>query len=110
MEHFGMDLHSKTSEIVGFSAGSMILQKSIRTTERHLRQVFGRRPSGRTLLECGCQSTWAYRILRDLGHDVVVVNPRRIRLIAESTLKCDRIDAEILAQLAGLDRTIPRSL
>jgi len=30
---------------------------------------------------------------------VVVVNPRRIRLVAESSLKTDRIDAEILARL-----------
>jgi transposase len=33
-----------------------------------------------------------------MGHEVVVVNPRRIRLIAESSLKTDRIDAEILAR------------
>lgn len=32
-----------------------------------------------------------------MGHEVVIVNPRRVRLIAESTLKTDRIDAEILA-------------
>ena len=34
---------------------------------------------------------------------MVVVNPRRVRLIAESTLKTDAIDAEILARLAGSD-------
>lgn len=43
------------------------------------------------------------RLLRELGHQVVVVNPRWVRLIAESTFKTDAIDAEILARLAGSD-------
>ena len=51
------------------------------------------------MLESGGQSSWAARVLGEMGHEVVVVNPRRIRLIAESTLKTDRIDAEILARL-----------
>jgi transposase len=37
------------------------------------------------------------------SHDVTVVNPRRVRLIAESTLKTDGIDAEVLARLSRLD-------
>jgi transposase len=49
-------------------------------------------------------------LLRDLGHDVVVVNPRRVKLIAESTLKTDRIDAEILARLLRGDRTLLRPI
>jgi len=32
-----------------------------------------------------------------------VVDPRKIRLIAESTLKCDKVDAEILARLSRFD-------
>jgi transposase len=43
-----------------------------------------------------------------MGHEVVVVNPRRVRLIAESTLKTDRIDAEILAWLCRQDEALLR--
>jgi transposase len=42
-------------------------------------------------------------LLCELGHEVTVVNPRRVRLIAESTLKTDGIDAEVLARLSRLD-------
>jgi transposase len=42
-------------------------------------------------------------LLCELGHEVTVVNPRRVRLIAESTLKTDSIDAEVLARLSRLD-------
>ena len=37
-----------------------------------------------------------------------MVNPRRLRLIAESTLKSDRIDAEILARLSRFDLELLR--
>ena len=43
-----------------------------------------------------------------MGHEVVIVNPRRVRLIAESTLKTDRIDAEILAWLGRQEETLLR--
>jgi transposase len=42
------------------------------------------------------------RLLKEMGYDVLVVNPRQIRLIAESTWKCDRLDAEILARLSRM--------
>jgi transposase len=38
----------------------------------------------------------------------VVLNPRRVRLIAESTLKSDTIDAEILARLSRFDLKLLR--
>lgn len=48
-------------------------------------------------------SPWVDRLLRELGHEVYVVNPRRVRLIAEATLKTDKVDAETLARLVRID-------
>jgi transposase len=39
-------------------------------------------------------------LLRELGHEVVACHPRRLRLIAESRNKNDRVDAEVLARLS----------
>src|SRR3954447_19438939 len=100
VEHFGIDLHQKHSEICGLEAsGKVKIQERVATSEAGLRKVFGKRKSCRVVLESGGQSSWAARVLGEMGHEVVVVNPRRIRLIAESSLKTDRIDAEILARL-----------
>ncbi len=41
--------------------------------------------------------------LKDLGHEVIVANARRARLIAESNRKNDRLDAKTLARLARID-------
>jgi transposase len=46
------------------------------------------------------------RNLRSLGHDVVVANPARVRLIAEATLKNDTVDAMTLARLVRADRAL----
>lgn len=104
MEYFGIDVHSKYSEICGLSEeGKVTVRRRIPTTETALRRFFGPRERSQVTLESGPVTPWVYRLLCELGHDVTVVNPRRVRLIAESTLKTDGIDAEVLARLSRLD-------
>ncbi len=55
------------------------------------------------VLEVGPRSPWLSRMLAELGHDVIVANPRRVRLIARSHRKTDRSDAEHLARLGRFD-------
>ena len=104
MKHLGIDVHLKSTEICELSAKGKVLDRSrVPTTESGLRSYFGRRKRRRVVMECSGSTPWVYRLLKELGHEVVVVDPRKIRLIAESTLKCDRVDAEILARLSRFD-------
>ncbi len=57
----------------------------------------------RVVLEVGPRSPWLSRMLAELGHDVIVANPRRVRLIARSQRKTDRSDAEHLTRLGRFD-------
>ena len=43
------------------------------------------------------------RLLRSLGHELIVANPRQVKLISESSRKDDRLDAQTLARLARID-------
>jgi transposase len=54
----------------------------------------------RIALEAGTHSPWVSRLWIALGHEVLVANPRKLRLIAESDAKHDRADARLLARLA----------
>jgi transposase len=54
-------------------------------------------------LEVGTHSRWASRVLARLGHEVVVANPQKVRLIAESDRKTDALDARTLARLVRVD-------
>lgn len=104
MEYLGIDLHSKYSEVCGISEGGEItVRRRIPTTETSLRRFFGSRDRAKVTIESGPVTPWVNRLLGDLGQDVTVVNPRRVRLIAESSLKTDGIDAEVLARLSRLD-------
>ncbi len=104
MEHLGIDVHQKYSEICGVGEqGEVTVRRRLATTESSLRRFFKSRPRCRVILECGPMTPWIYRLIRELGHEVVVVNPRRVRLIAESTLKTDKMDAEVLARIGRLD-------
>jgi transposase len=57
----------------------------------------------RIALEIGTHSPWISRLLSELGHEVIVANARKVRLIGESRKKDDRLDAQTLARLARID-------
>jgi transposase len=50
-------------------------------------------------IEAGNQTAWVYEWLMGLGANVIVVNPAKVKLIAESRRKTDKIDAKILCEL-----------
>jgi transposase len=83
--------------------GEVIQEGSVATTKKGLNQVFGALSRCRVALEVGTHSPWVSRQLADMGHEVIVANARRVRLIAESSRKDDRLDARALARLARID-------
>ena len=48
----------------------------------------------RVALEIGTHSPWISRLLSELGHEVIVANARKVRLIGASRKKDDRLDAQ----------------
>jgi len=104
VEHCGIDLHLKSSEVcVLDEAGRVSERAHIPTTEKAFRRWFGCREGMRICIEASGLSPWVGRILSELGHEVIVANAQRVRLIAESNLKNDRVDAETLARLVRMD-------
>jgi transposase len=83
--------------------GEVIQEGSVATTKKGLNQVFGALSRCRVALEVGTHSPWVSRQLAGMGHEVIVANARRVRLIAESSRKDDRLDARALARLARID-------
>jgi Transposase len=84
-------------------AGQIQQEQRVRTNAKGLREVFGGMPHSRVALEIGTHSPWVSRLLSELGHEVMVANARRVRLIGESRRKDDRLDAQTLARLARID-------
>jgi transposase len=99
----GLDLGDRNSWYsVLDEAGQVQLEQRVRTHAQALRDVFGAMPRSRIALETGTHSPWISRLLGELGHEVIVANARKVRLIGESRKKDDRLDAQTLARLARI--------
>jgi transposase len=99
-----LDLGDRNSwYCVVHGAGQIQQEQRVHTNAKALREVFGAMPRSRIALEIGTHSPWISRLLGELGHEVIVANARKVRLIGESRKKDDRLDAQTLARLARID-------
>lgn len=100
----GIDLGDTYSNLCILDAdGAVSEELRVRTTPAALRRQLERLPPSRVVLEVGSQSPWLSRLVSEVGHECIVANPTEVRLIAQSTQKTDRSDAETLARLARVD-------
>jgi transposase len=100
MEHIGIDVHKKESQICILTEGGELIERWVRTESRRLAEVLGERPCARILLEASTESEWVARCLEGLGHHVVVADPNFAPMYATRTrkMKTDRRDARALAE------------
>lgn len=75
----------------------------VRTTERALKAKFSVLAPLRVAMEAGTHSPWISRLLTACGHEVIVANPRKLRVIYTNEKKDDKVDARMLARIARLD-------
>jgi transposase len=106
MFYCGLDVAMKSSYVyITDSQGRKKSSGEVATTRPGLTQRL--RPYLRRGLvvafEAGNQSAWIHDLLVELGAAVTVVNPAKVKLIAESRQKTDKIDAKILCELLRLD-------
>src|SRR5712671_4060315 len=100
----GLDLGDRSSwYCVLDEAGVILLEQRLSTTPKAMGEVFDGMRRSRIALETGTHSPLVSRVLNELGHEVIVANARKVRLIGESRKKDDRLDAQTLARLARID-------
>jgi transposase len=80
----GLDLGDRSSwYCVMDEAGQIQLEQRVRTSAKALQEAFGTMPRSRIALEIGTHSPWISRLLSGLGHEVIVANARKVRLIGK---------------------------
>jgi len=99
MDHIGIDVHKRESQICILAEGGELIEQRIRTEPERFAAVLGTRPRARILIEASTDSEWVARCLEDLGHEVVVADPNFAPMYATRTrkVKTDRRDARALA-------------
>ena len=100
MDHVGIDVHKKDSQICLLAEGGDLIEQRIRTEPQRLASVLGDRPRARILIEASTDSEWVARCLEALGHEVIVADPNFAPMYATRTRKVrtDRRDARALAE------------
>jgi transposase len=101
----GLDLGDRYSYLclLDTDSGEVVEEGRMRTTPDALRRRFASEQQLRIAIEAGTHSPWVSRVLEECGHEVLVANARKLRLIYSNKRKTDEVDAENLARLARLD-------
>lgn len=100
----GLDLGDRYSHYCLLNEEREVIEEGrIQSTESAFRRHFEGEARLRIALECGTHSPWVSRLLKTLGHQVIVANARKIPAITASESKNDRNDAELLARFAAHD-------
>jgi transposase len=106
IETIGCDLGDKQSELcILLPNGELQRSEPIKTTRRAFTKFFIR-PQAHVIIEVGTHSRWVSELLKQLGHKITVANPRRLKLISQSSQKRDLKDAELLARLGKADEAL----
>lgn len=99
----GLDLGERKSHFCVLAGDGAVLEEGTVVTnpssfEKHFRNYS---PSLIALEVCP-HSRWASQVLERCGHEVLVANPIKIKLITQATQKNDRVDARTLARTGAI--------
>ena len=100
MDHIGIDVHRKESQICVLTEDGELIERRVRTEPQRFAEVLGSRPRARILIESATESEWGARCLEALGHEVIVADPNFAPMYAQRSrkVKTDRRDARARAE------------
>jgi len=104
----GLDVGEQFIHLCEMDATSGVIETAkFRNGRHHVRKRFEGVERCRIVLEAGSHSRWLAEDLTEMGHEVLVVNPRKLKLVSDSLYKDDTLDAE---RLADLGQSVPHLL
>ena len=93
----GLDISDKYSYLclIDQQSGEVVEEGRLLSTPEALRRRFASEqpPPMRIAIEAGTHSPWVSRLLEECGHQVLVANARKLRLIYSNKRKTDEVDA-----------------
>ena len=105
MNFIGVDLHKKTITLcVVNEAREVLCRRTFQCAyEDLIRDFFAEQPPFQVAVEATASYEWFAQLVEPLADRVVLAHPKKLRVIAESTRKSDKIDATVLAVFLALD-------
>ncbi|MCW3130607.1 MAG: transposase [Methanophagales archaeon] len=104
MAYAGVDLHKNFCQtIICTREGELIKEGRIRTEKEDIEEFFSDLEDLEIAFEASSNYEYFYDLLESLGHKVVLAHPLKTRMIAESRVKTDKVDAKTLAELLRVE-------
>ena len=101
------DRHTKVCVVDREGESVVVVEEArIQTRQAHIRRYFESRSPMVVAMEVGTHSPWMSRLIKECGHEVIVANARKLRFVYENERKSDDADAEAIARVARMDRTL----
>ena len=110
MNFIGVDLHKKSITVCVMDEKRKVLaRKTLACTQTdEILEFFRQFRPFKVVVEATASYVWFVELVEPLAEKVVLANPKKLRVIAESTKKTDRLDAQVLTEFLVLDM-IPES-
>ncbi len=110
MNFIGVDLHKKSITVCVMDQNRKVLaRKTILCNQTaDIVAFFGKFRPFKVVVEATASYPWFVELVEPIADEVILANPKKLRVIAESTKKTDKLDAQILAEFLVLDM-IPRA-
>jgi transposase len=105
MLYVGIDLHKKLIVLcVVNQAREVLMRKKFACCETvRIREFFQQLGAFQAVVEATASYEWLWELLEPLAQRLVLAHPKKLRVIAESTRKNDKLDAQVLAEFLALD-------
>src|SRR5436305_9740648 len=105
MKSVGIDLHKQTISVCVKNQERKVLKRqSLNCGEPGKIVAFFREVGEfQAVVEATASYEWLWQLLEPLADRLVLAHPKKLRVIAESTRKTDRLDAQVLAEFLALD-------
>lgn len=108
MHFIGVDLHKQVISVcVIVRAGDerrVVARRTLRCDQpEQIREFFAAQAPFQVVVEATSSYEWFVQLLEALAERIVLAHPKKLRIIAESTKKTDKLDAQVLAEFLSLD-------
>jgi len=110
MNFIGVDLHKKSITLCVMNEKLKVLARKTLYCNQpdQIVEFFRQFRPFKVAVEATASYLWFVELVEPLAEEVVLANPKKLRVIAESTKKTDRLDAQILSEFLARDQ-IPRA-
>jgi transposase len=105
MNFIGVDLHKKIITVCVMGQDLKVIARKTLSCNQpdQITDFFRQFRPFKVVVEATASYHWLVELLEPLAERVILANPKKLRIIAESTKKTDRLDAQVLAEFLARD-------